>query len=119
MARPLLALVSDRRFRSVQAAATAALSNIVMEFSPMKTAVLANGGVRILASLLDPVDPDAAMTKAMTPMRTDLVDSDGVSAIDNRVRRYCLCAFKNMVCQAASDLKRMVVMEIGWERLIR
>ena len=103
MARPLLSLVSDARFHSVQVSAAAALSNIVMEFSPMKAAVLDSGGIRILATLLNIDEPTM----------------DNGYYTDDRVRRYCLCALKNMVCQATLDLKREVVKEVGWERLMR
>ncbi|KAJ1561237.1 hypothetical protein HK405_004519 [Cladochytrium tenue] len=77
------------------AAASAAVSNLVLEFSPMKQAVIAGGGVELLVALTERVDDDA-----------------------RELRRNGLCAIKNLLHQASLELMQEVIRVFSWTRLM-
>ncbi|KAJ1568318.1 Armadillo repeat-containing protein 8, partial [Cladochytrium tenue] len=79
----------------VLVAASAAISNLVLEFSPLKQAVIAGGGVELLVALTERVDDDA-----------------------RELRLNSLCAIKNLLHQASLELMQEVIRVLSWTRLM-
>ncbi|KAJ3378983.1 Armadillo repeat-containing protein 8 [Entophlyctis sp. JEL0112] len=87
---PLFGLLSDSNVL-IQTNACATLSNIVLDFSPMKKSVIENGGVEKIVQLLK---------------------SD-----DSEVKLNAVWALKNLLYLANSEVKSKVIQEMGWDLL--
>lgn len=90
LAQPLFQLLFDTDIE-VQVAASAALCNIILDFSPMKQIIIEKGGVTRLVQLI----------------------LGGSAAL----RLNAIWALKNMLYQADLSLKRRVMDELGWNNL--
>jgi hypothetical protein len=92
VAIPLFKLLDDPSLE-VQVAASAALCNIVLDFSPMKKVVLESGALSRLVTLLDSMDP--------------------------ALRLNGLWALKNLAYEAELPLKEAIMKELTSETLYR
>lgn len=92
IATPLLKLLDDQSLE-VRVSASATLCNLVLDFSPMKQAIMDNG---IIVKLVD-------LTQ----------DSN-----DFKIRLNCIWALKNLLYMAEPSLKEQVMKELGYQRLI-
>eukprot|EP01132_Coremiostelium_polycephalum_P002301 gene2301-2840_t len=91
IAIPLLKLLDDQSLE-VQISASATLCNLILDFSPMKQAILENGGVKKLVSL--------------------------TTGQDFQLRLNCVWALKNMLFMAEPSLKESVMKELTYAKLI-
>jgi hypothetical protein len=90
VADPLYQLLFDQE-EKVQAEATAALCNIVLDFSPMKKVIIEKGGIRQLVALL--------------------------GSRCTELRLNAAWAMKNMLFQADFATKKNIMSVLGWENL--
>lgn len=88
--RILLSLLTSEN-ELVRRCASAALCNLVLEFSPVRSVVLDNGGTDALV---------------------DLLSSD-----DEELRKNSLWALKNLLFKADSETKTVVMTQLGYENL--
>ncbi|KAH9945789.1 ARM repeat-containing protein [Epithele typhae] len=79
--------------RHVMHAATAVVCNLINDFSPLRLTIIEQGAMERLVQLLDTEDP--------------------------ALRLDALWGFKNIVYKATPDLKRQVMMCIGWDNMKR
>jgi hypothetical protein len=93
IAVPLVKLLKDVNL-SVQIAASATLCNIVLDFSPMKTIIIDNGGLELLVQLV-------------------------VSSVDTSLRINALWALKNVLFEADSTIKARVISQLGFETVYK
>ena len=112
IAIPLVKLLSDSSV-SVQAAASATICNIVLDFSPLKKTIIENGGIEKLVSLV--------LTSNSQVLQSSRMDIDGEAAhIDessSSLRLNCLWALKNLLYQSDSEIKTRVMKELHWDNL--
>ncbi|KAN0043076.1 hypothetical protein ACTA71_010711 [Dictyostelium dimigraforme] len=92
IATPLLRLLDDQSLE-VRVSASATLCNLVLDFSPMKQAIMDNGIIVKLVQLTQ--------------------DSN-----DFKIRLNCIWALKNLLYMAEPSLKEQVMKELGYQRLI-
>ncbi|TPX31023.1 hypothetical protein SmJEL517_g05563 [Synchytrium microbalum] len=92
IALPLLALLSDTS-RDVQLTASATLCNLVLDFSPMKTTLLENGGVERLVEM--------------------------VWLSDVALQLNAIWALKNLLYKAELSVKKQVMKGLTWQGLER
>ncbi|PXF49945.1 Armadillo repeat-containing protein 8 [Gracilariopsis chorda] len=86
----LLHLLSSSNV-AIRRSASAALCNLVLEFSPIRTSILENGGICILTGLL--------------------------SSVDDELRENALWALKNILFKADSETKTAVMNQLGYTNL--
>eukprot|EP00178_Gracilaria_changii_P020557 TRINITY_DN598_c0_g1_i1.p1 TRINITY_DN598_c0_g1~~TRINITY_DN598_c0_g1_i1.p1 ORF type:complete len:818 (+),score=124.43 TRINITY_DN598_c0_g1_i1:4379-6832(+) len=86
----LLRLVSSPNC-AIQRCASAALCNLILEFSPIRTSILANGGIAVLIGLL--------------------------GSLDDELRENALWAVKNLLFKADSETKTAVMNQMGYKNL--
>ncbi|KAI0564079.1 hypothetical protein FGB62_30g329 [Gracilaria domingensis] len=86
----LLRLLSTSN-AAIRRCASAALCNLVLEFSPIRTSILAKGGIAVLIGLL--------------------------SAADDELRENSLWAVKNLLFKADSETKTSVMNRLGYKNL--
>lgn len=91
VAIPLFKLLSDDSIH-VKITASATLCNIVLDFSPMKTIVLENGGVEVLVSL--------------------------IHSTDENLKLNIVWALKNLLYQADTLIKDRVMTHLRWDGLV-
>ncbi|EGC37648.1 hypothetical protein DICPUDRAFT_149720 [Dictyostelium purpureum] len=92
IATPLLKLLDDPSLE-VRVSASATLCNLVLDFSPMKQAVLDNGILQKLVQLI--FEPH-----------------------DFKIRLNCIWALKNLLYMAEPSLKESAMKELGYDKLI-
>lgn len=90
IAEPLFNLLFDPEI-DVQIKASAALCNIVLDFSPMKDNVIRLGGIRKFIELLN--------------------------SLNSQLRLNAVWALKNMLFQTTIDIKLAVMKELTWDGL--
>ena len=93
IAIPLVKLLKDVNL-SVQIAASATLCNIVLDFSPMKSIIIENGGLELLVQLV-------------------------ISSTDTSLRLNALWALKNVLFEADSLIKSRVITQLGFETIYK
>jgi hypothetical protein len=93
IAIPLVKLLKDVNL-SVQIAASATLCNIVLDFSPMKSIIIENGGLELLVQLV-------------------------ISSADTSLRLNALWALKNVLFEADSSIKIRVITQLGFETIYK
>ncbi len=91
IAVPLVKLLKDVNL-AVQIAASATLCNIILDFSPMKSIIIDNGGLELLVQLV-------------------------VSSADDSLRLNALWALKNVLFEADSLIKTRVITQLGFETI--
>jgi hypothetical protein len=90
IAGPLFDLLFDSSI-DVQITASAALCNVVLDFSPMKDDIISKGGITKLVDLLN--------------------------SQNSTLRLNAIWALKNMLFQTDIDTKKKVITELSWDGL--
>ena len=133
VAAPLVSLLSDKEL-IVQITATAALCNLVLEFSPVKASMFANGAVAKLVELSHSFDPDLKLNalwalknfiyKAPWAEKQRVMQLLGYSYLkqllvmeDIRLQEQAINLFRNLACGKLEEIEA-VFLEMGGEDII-